>query len=232
VTPPRAGGPPRAPARPRTRIPRAVRLLRTISVVLGLTGLVLVLTGLGSRSAGELVLDARPPVAACRAGDPTRMSIPALGVDAPVEHIGLERRGTPDASGQPPLGAPVDQRKAGWYAAGPKPGSGTGTVLTNGHTYRDGSAIFKEDFADRVAVGQQVDLVLDNGSTCSYRISVVWRNVDAVSGYPQLVTSEHLYDQQGPERLFLETCGGPWLESARMFRDINVVLATPVPAPA
>jgi hypothetical protein len=156
------------------------------------------------------------------------MSIPALAVDAPVENIGLDKQGATDASGQAPLGAPVDQRRAGWYAAGPKPGSGTGTVLTNGHTYRDGSAIFKDDFAARVAVGQQIDLVLDNGSTCSYWISTVWRNVDAVTDYPQLVTSQGLYDQEGRERLFLETCGGPWVESARMFKDINVVLATPV----
>ena len=70
--------------------------------------------------------------------------------------------------------------------------------------------------------------LLDNGTTCSYRISVVWRNVDAVDDYPQLIASERLYDQQGPERLFLATCGGPWVESARMFKDINVVLATPV----
>ncbi len=227
----RAGGSPRRPARPRTRIPRTVRLLRTLSVVAGLSGLVLVLTGVRSQSSGELVLDAPPMVTACRAGAPTRMTIPALGVDAPVERLGLERRGTVDAAGQPPLGAPVDQRKAGWYAAGPRPGSGSGTVLTNGHTYRDGSAIFKEDFAARVAVGQQVDLVIDNGSTCSYRITQVWRNVDAVSDYPRLVVSEHLYDQQGPERLFIETCGGPWVESARMFKDINIVLATPITGP-
>ncbi|MEP6628815.1 MAG: class F sortase, partial [Lapillicoccus sp.] len=197
--------------------------MRTLSVVVGLTGLVLVLTGLRSQPGEELAMDARPPVVTCQPGSPTRMSIPALGVDAPVEHIGLDRRGTADPTGQAPLGAPVDQRKAGWYAAGPKPGAGTGTVLTNGHTYRDGSAIFKQDFAATVAVGQQVDLVLDNGSTCSYRITEVWRNVDAVTGYPGLVSTQHLYDQQGPERLFLETCGGPWVESARMFKDINVV---------
>jgi hypothetical protein len=137
------------------------------------------------------------------------MSIPALGVDAAIEKIGLDRRARPDDSGQAPLGAPVDQRQAGWYAAGPKPGAGIGTVLTNGHTYRDGSAIFQEDFAALIAVGQQIDLLLDNGTTCSYRISTAWRNVDAVQDYPRLVASERLYDQQGPERLFLATCGGP-----------------------
>jgi hypothetical protein len=203
--------------------------MRTISAVLGLVGIILVMTSLRTRTSMDLALSERPLAAPCQPGSPTRMSIPALGVDAPIEEIGLDRRARPDDSGPAPLGAPVDQRKAGWYTAGPKPGSGMGTVLTNGHTYRDGSAIFQEDFAARVAVGQQIDLLLDNGTTCSYRISTVWRNVDAVEDYPQLVASERLYDQQGPERLFLATCGGSWLESARMFKDIHVVLATPVP---
>jgi hypothetical protein len=204
--------------------------MRTISVVIGLVGAILVMTDVRTGAGIDLAVSQRPVAAPCQPGSPTRMSIPALGVDSPIETIGLDRRARPDDSGQAPLGAPVDKRKAGWYAAGPKPGLGMGTVLTNGHTYRDGSAIFQEDFAARVAVGQQIDLVLDNGTTCSYRISTVWRNVDAVQDYPQLVASEGLYNQQGPERLFLATCGGPWVESARMFKDINVVLATPVPS--
>ncbi len=202
--------------------------MRTISVVLGLVGVILVMTNLRTGTGVDVALSPRPPALPCQPGSPTWMSIPALDVDAPIETIGLDRRARPDDSGQAPLGVPVDKRKAGWYAAGPKPGSGMGTVLTNGHTYRDGSAIFQEDFAALVAVGQQIDLVLDNGTTCSYRISTVWRNVDAVQDYPQLVASERLYDQQGSERLFLATCGGPWVKSARMFKDINVVLATPV----
>jgi hypothetical protein len=202
--------------------------MRTISVMLGLVGVILVMTNLRTQPGMDLALSQRPLPVPCQPGSPTRMSIPGLGVDAPIETIGLDRRARPDDSGHAPLGAPVDQRNAGWYAAGPKPGSGRGTVLTNGHTYRDGSAIFQEDFAALVTVGQQIDLVLDNGTTCSYRISTVWRNVDAVQDYPQLVASERLYDQQGPERLFLATCGGPWVESARMFKDINVVLAIPV----
>lgn len=204
--------------------------MRTMAAVLALCGLVLVVSDVRSRAGLDVALAARPTAVPCREGSPTRMSIPALGVDASVETISLDRQAPPDASGQQPLGAPVDQRKAGWFAAGPKPGSGTGTVLTNGHTYRDGSAIFQQDFALKVAAGQQIDLVLDNGTTCSYRISQVWRDVDAVGDYPALVSSQRLYDQAGPERLFLETCGGPWLETAHMFKDINVVLATPVVA--
>ena len=204
--------------------------MRTTAAVLGLVGMIMVVTDLRARTGMDLALGPRPSAAPCQPGSPTRMSIPALRVDAPIETIGLDRRARPDSTGQAPLGAPKDQRKAGWYAAGPKPGSGTGTVLTNGHTYRDGSAIFQQDFTAKVALGQQIDLLIDNGSTCSYRISAVWRDVDAVTDYPLLVASEHLYDQQGPERLFLETCGGPWVESADRFKDINVILATPVPS--
>lgn len=202
--------------------------MRTIAVVALLLGAVFVALDLRSRTGVDLAMGDRPVAASCVAGSPTRMTIPALGVDAPFEAVDVDRKAAPDSAGDAPLGTPVDQRKAGWFATGPKPGSGVGTVLTDGHTYRDGSAIFQETFTEKVVVGQQIDLVVDNGSTCSYRIAQVWRNVEAVHAYPDLVTSQGLYDQQGPERLFLATCGGPWLEEARRFRDVNVVVATPI----
>ena len=100
-------------------------------------------------------------------------------------------------------------------------------MLTNGHTYRNGSAIFDEDFARRVGVGQVVEIRQDNGSVCSYRITRVWREIDSARDYPALVVSEHLYDFTGPERLLLTTCGGRWNDSADTYDDINVVLAVP-----
>ena len=139
--------------------------MRTTAAVLGLVGMIMVVTDLRARTGMDSALGPRPSAAPCQPGSPTRMSIPALEVDAPIETIGLDRHARPDSADQAPLGAPVDPRKAGWYAAGPKPGSGLGTVLTNGHTYRDGSAIFQQDFAARVAPGQQIDLVIDNGTT-------------------------------------------------------------------
>lgn len=168
------------------------------------------------------------PRSSCRVGEPERLVIPALGVDAPFERIGLDRAGRRDARGRLPLGNPTDRTRAGWYAAGPRPGSGTGTVLTTGHTYRDGSAIFKEDFARRIAVRQLIQVRQDNGSVCSYRVSKVWREVNAARGYPRLVESEHLYDFSGPERLLLATCGGSWNALAQDYEDISVLLAVPV----
>lgn len=164
----------------------------------------------------------------CLEGNPARMRYPALGVDAPFERIGLDRTARPDASGKYPLGNPKDRTKAGWYTEGPRPGSGQGTVLTNGHTYRNGSAIFKENFAERIATGQLIHITQDNGSTCSYTVQRVWREVDAKRDYPRIVTTEKLYDFEGPERLFLVTCGGSWNSVAQNYDEISMLIATPV----
>lgn len=164
--------------------------------------------------------------AGCVQGTPVRMRIPSLEVDAGFERIGLDEA-RPDGQGRAPLGSPTDRTKAGWYVDGPQPGSGRGTVLTNGHTYRDGSAIFQEDFAERIDVGQLIDVEVDNGSTCSYRVQRVWRDVDAAQDYPRIVLAEDLYDFEGPERLFLTTCGGRWNSTTQSYDHISVLIATP-----
>lgn len=168
------------------------------------------------------------PASACRVGKPRRLVIPALGVDAWFEQIGLDTSARPDANGKYPLGNPRDRTRAGWYHPGPRPGSGQGTVLTNGHTYRNNSAIFKEDFSTRVAPGQLIHIIQDNGSVCSYAVDRVWREVDSETDYPRIVTSEHLYDFEGPERLFLATCGGSWNAAAQNYDEISILVANPV----
>ncbi len=199
-------------------------------------------TSLPSTSAGPAPGSSTPATAAdesspttkasaeggCREGVPDRLKIPSLGVDAPFEPIGLDRSAPVDSQGRHPLGNPRDRTKAGWYADGPRPGSGRGTVLTNGHTYRNNSAIFKEDFASRIAVGQVITIVNDNGSACAYRVQRVWREVNSARDYPRIVASEHLYNFDGPERLFLATCGGSWNSATQNYDDISLLIADPV----
>jgi hypothetical protein len=173
----------------------------------------------------------RTPVAhaegpACRPGPPQRVVYPALGVNAAVERIGLDVDGS--GAGVRRLGNPTDITRIGWYTDGPHPGSGTGTVLLDGHTYRDGSAVFGEDFPTRARAGQVVQTVQRDGSVCSYRVQRVWPAVDAHRDYPRIVASEHLYDQDGPERLFLATCGGRWDAAREDYDDISILVATPL----
>ncbi|MEO6997576.1 MAG: class F sortase [Terracoccus sp.] len=161
------------------------------------------------------------------AGIPARLEIPALGVNAAFQTIGLDTSAPADAQGRRPLGNPSDRTQAGWFSAGPQPGSGTGTVLVNGHTYHDGSAIFKESFASQIANGQRIDIVQGNGTVCSYQVQRVWRDV-AKSDYPTIVSSQGLYNVSGPERLFLATCGGPFNSSEQNYDAISMLIATPI----
>lgn len=163
----------------------------------------------------------------CVAGIPARLVIPALGVNAAFQNIGVDTTAPADAQGRRALGNPSDRTQAGWYSAGPQPGSGTGTVLVNGHTYHDGSAIFKESFASQIADGQRIDIEQVNGSTCSYQVQRVWRDV-AKSDYPTIVSGQNLYNFSGPERLFLATCGGPFNSSEQNYDHISLLIATPI----
>jgi len=186
----------------------------------------------GAAAAQEAQAAPRAPVptvhgAACTAGPPRRVVYPALGVDAGVERIGLDTVHPADAKGRRRLGNPSDITRVGWYADGPRPGEGRGTVLLDGHTYRNGGAVFGEDFATRARAGQLVQTVQPDGSVCSYRVERVWAAVDAARDYPRIITAEHLYDPHGPERLFLATCGGSWNAAARNYEDISVLVAVP-----
>ena len=189
-----------------------------------------------AEAAAHPTAKAHPPVApaegtACRPGAPQRVVYPALGVDAAVERIGLERDRSSGGTGVHRLGNPTDISRVGWYAEGPRPGSGAGTVLLDGHTYRDGSAVFGGDFPTRAKAGQLIQTVQPDGSVCSYRVTKVWPAVDAQRDYPRIVATAHLYDTSGPERLFLATCGGRWDAAREEYDDISVLVATPLHHP-
>lgn len=179
----------------------------------------------GSRPTGPALQAAS---GSCRAGAPSRLVYPALGVNAPFERIGLDRTARPDAAGRYPIGNPRDRTNAGWYAAGPKPGAGKGTVITNGHTYRNGSAIFTEDFANQIESNQLIHVVQADGGRCSYAVTRIWREVNSKRDYPRIVAGQKLYNFAGPERLLLVTCGGSWNAAAQNYDEISIVLATRV----
>lgn len=160
-------------------------------------------------------------------GVPARLVIPALGINAAFQAIGLDLSVPADSQGKRPLGTPSDRTMAGWYSAGPRPGSGTGTILANGHTYHDGSAIFKESFASRIANGQRIDIVQRNGSVWSFQVQRVWRDV-AKRDYPATVSNQGLYNFSGSERLSLATCGGPFNSSEQNYDHISMLIATPI----
>jgi sortase (surface protein transpeptidase) len=159
---------------------------------------------------------AGPAAATATTSSPARLRVPALGVDAPVDAIGVTERGDlviPDA---------VD--RVGWYRFGPAPGAPAGSVVVAGHvdSARQGrGALFD---LRSVEVGARIDLVTESGRTFRYRVT--GRETIAKRRLP----TERLFDREGAPRLVVITCGGPFDRATSSYRDNLVVAADPVRA--
>ena len=163
--------------------------------------------------------DSVPPPTQWSPCQPTRFSLPDLAIDAAVVRLAL----TPDGD----LGAPrdADKNRAGWFPS-VLAGSTSGTVLMDGHTYRDGSALFKTTFEDQVQTGMMMRLSCANGYAFSYRVSEVMLDLTA-AGFRTLVEDRDLYAADGPARLVMITCTD-YNAARRVWDHRAVLVATPV----
>jgi sortase (surface protein transpeptidase) len=125
---------------------------------------------------------------------PVRISIPVIGVDAPVTGVGLDQDGH--------LATPPDRERnlAGWYQAGVAPGQ-RGTALLAGHVdTATGPAVFYGLGA--LHRGDRIDVLREDGGTA-------WFTVDGVEVYPRTAfPDQRVYGQAADPQLRLITCGG------------------------
>ena len=150
---------------------------------------------------------------------PVRIRIAGLGIDAAVEVL--------KASGGS-IGDPDDRRNLGWSPLGATPCAGKGTVLIDGHTYHDDSAVFKESFARTDKVGMVIEATLADGSLRYYR--VVFQTVVPNADWERYVNDNDLYDQRKvkPERMVVMTCQD-W--NGRQHTTEGLLIAVPISAP-
>jgi sortase (surface protein transpeptidase) len=151
---------------------------------------------------------AAAPVAA-PAPAPTRVRIPAIGVDSPLVELGMDGGGV--------LVPPATADVAGWFAAGPAPGA-AGPALLAGHVdSQSGPGVF---FRLRdVAPGDRIEIDRSDGSVAAFVVSA--RTQTSKSAFP---TDLVYAPTPGPE-LRLVTCGGGFDRSARSYQDNIVVQA-------
>ncbi|MEU9187432.1 class F sortase [Streptomyces sp. NPDC048484] len=125
---------------------------------------------------------------------PTALSIPSLGLEAPLVGLRLDRRRqlTP-----PPLDKP---KLAGWYEGGPSPGE-VGTAVVVGHLdTRSGPAVFAG--LSTLTPGRLIEARRADGRTAVY-------TVDAVRTYEKArFPSQEVYGARNRPELRLITCGG------------------------
>jgi hypothetical protein len=154
-----------------------------------------------------------PVVPEAGPGDPARVRVGSLEVDAPVVPVGVDDAGL--------MEVPEDVRTIGWYRFGAAPGEG-GSAVLSGHVDDrvQGRGAFYE--LARTGTGDTVEVDTGDGTTLTYRVDSV-RNFGKAD-----LPLEEVFQRSGPPRLVLITCGGEFDRATGHYVDNIVVTAVPV----
>ncbi len=197
-------------------------LLAALALGLGCAGFGLHLTSSADTSRGAVPAShpLRPPtpdgfilstpISSAVGAKPSRLRIPALGVDAPIVSVRVH-------AGE--LGVPDNPHVVGWWERGAPAGAPQGTVVLDGHvdTAADGPG----------ALFHLADLHLDTPLTLSTANREFGYVVRAVRRYPKTALPEDIFDTSGLPRLSIITCGGHFNSRTLQYSDNIVVYATP-----
>jgi hypothetical protein len=158
-------------------------------------------------AAGPLTPGAMPQKSSVSA--PVKLSIAAIGVDTTLESLALRSDGT--------LAAPRDWNRAGWYAAGVRPGAPGPAVITGHVDSTTGPAVFHK--LRLLRVGDLITVRRTDGSVAKFV-------VDSVHAYSkaQSPTSD-VYGPTPVPELRLVTCTGDFDAGAGSYLDNLVVSA-------
>jgi sortase (surface protein transpeptidase) len=141
---------------------------------------------------------------------PVRVIVPAIGLDASIEHMGLNTRGemaVPDGSGD----------SVGWYKDGTMPGR-TGSAVLAAHVY---AAFSRLQYAP---VGSDIYIVTRDNSRLHFVVSE-----KATYGLENLLP-ELLFNRDDDKRLNLITCAGQYIPTLGTYDQRLVLYATLVNA--
>ncbi|MBB4909746.1 sortase domain-containing protein [Actinophytocola algeriensis] len=141
-------------------------------------------------------------------GDPLRVTIPAIGVDAALVPVGLK----PDGAVQTP-----DFGLAAWYSPGPRPGeAGPSVVLAHVDSAANGPDVFFR--LNELAAG---DEVVVHYRTSAVTFVVTGKEQTAKTALP----TEKIWNGASAPVLRLITCGGGFDRAARSYLDNVIVYA-------
>jgi LPXTG-site transpeptidase (sortase) family protein len=143
---------------------------------------------------GAAISAALPVVADTGSRPPGRLVIPSIGVNAPVEQVGVDSTGA--------MGVPIQSSDTAWYKLGPPPGD-AGDAVIDGHLdwYDTSRAVFYS--LKDLNIGDLIEVQRVDGVSHHFRVT----NVQSVA---YNATVPGLFATTGPPRLSLITCGGKW----------------------
>jgi sortase (surface protein transpeptidase) len=150
----------------------------------------------------DLSVNAAPDVA------PSRLKIPALGVDSTLENLEMDGSGV--------LASPKVYGEAGWFAGGTFPGDAGPAVLAGHVDSKTGPAVFFR--LHELRPGDTVDVQRGDG-WLTFRVTASEHYAKAQ--FP----SARVYGPTPVPELRLITCGGTFDQSRHSYRDNLVVYA-------
>jgi len=134
---------------------------------------------------------------------PVRLVIPSIGLDAPIEYVGVNAKGEMDV----PAG---NSGNVGWYKYGTVPGR-VGSAVIDAHVYAA--------FANLKDVKVLGDVYVITAGGESLHFKVAERVVHRLSD----MSAEHLFNRADTKRLNLITCAGQYISSMETY-DHRLVL--------
>lgn len=173
-------------------------------------------TGAGAAAAAGGVQDPTSESAAsATTATPTRVGIPAIGVDAPLEVLSVDA----DNALQPPVG----WEAAGWYDRSPLPGERGPSVIAGHLVAPDGPAVFVD--LGLLRPGDQVTVERSDGSSATFAVDRTL-SAERTDSFP---TAE-IYGPTPDAQLRLITCDGEYDPARGHWTRNMVVFATEVPS--
>lgn len=154
------------------------------------------------------VAPATPPVVE-RAAAPERLVLASLGVDMPVEPVGVQDTGEMEIPERPSI--------AGWYRFGKAPADPEGTTVIAAHVDDREFGIGPLARLREAREGDVVEVTDADGTVTEYV-------TESVTYIPRAeLPVDQLFTRGGPRTLAIITCGGDFDQQTRTYSD-NVVL--------
>ncbi|MBX4189425.1 class F sortase [Candidatus Parcubacteria bacterium] len=144
--------------------------------------------------------------------EPAYLKIPSIDLDADVQYVGKTTKGT--------MSSPTNYTDAGWYRAGPVPGS-VGSAVMDGHV-DNGFAlpgVFKH--LSELQAGDDVYVVRNDGKKLHFKVTDV-KIFPGASAPTDLIFSS----SDGKAHLNLITCSGDWIKESKTYDARLVVFTT------
>lgn len=159
------------------------------------------------------------PVAAATAAPareavpPVRVAIASIGVNMPVEPVGVESGGF--------MELPIDPAVGGWYRFGADPASPEGNVVISAHVDAPQYPIGPFSRLRELSPGAVIEVTDASGRTHRY-------DVTSVTYYPKAdLPVADLFARTGTRDLVLITCGGEFDSTTGRYADNVVAVAHP-----